>query len=102
MPNYSRNEVVLVKYPFSNLAGAKVRPAVVINADHPSQDLILVALTSKTSSLQIGEFVLKAWSAAGLNVATSVKRGIFTIHQGLVLRSVGVLDVSDSQQLMPR
>jgi len=28
MPSYSKNEVVLVRYPFSALSGVKVRPAV--------------------------------------------------------------------------
>lgn len=35
-----KNEVVLVRYPFSNLSGSKVRPAVIINAPHISQDAI--------------------------------------------------------------
>lgn len=85
MPSYSRNEVVLIRYPFSDLSNAKVRPAVVVNSNHPSKDLILVALTSRTHSLLSGEFVLKEWSLAGLNVETSVKRAIFTIHERLVL-----------------
>jgi mRNA interferase MazF len=98
MPNYSRNEVVLVKFPFSDLAGAKIRPAVVVNSAHRSQDLLLVALTSKTQSLLDGEFVLKDWAVAGLNVETAVKRGIFTIHEKLVTRSVGLLSISDAYE----
>jgi hypothetical protein len=30
---------------------------------------------------------MQDWQAAGLNVATAVKRGIFTIHQDLIIRS---------------
>lgn len=96
MPNYSRSEVVLVRYPFSDLAGSKVRPAVVVNSAHKSQDLLLVALTSKTQSLLEGEFVLKDWAVAGLNIETALKRGIFTIHEKLVVRSVGLLSISDA------
>ena len=58
MPSYSKNEVILVRYPFSNLSGAKVRPAIVVNAPHVSQDIVIVPLTSKVSSLLSGEFVL--------------------------------------------
>jgi mRNA interferase MazF len=43
--------------------------------------LFIVALTSKTQSLMTGEFVLSEWRNAGLNVATAVKRGVFTIHE---------------------
>ena len=47
MPNYSKGEVILVRYPFSNLSGSKIRPAVAVNAPHLSQDVILVPLTSR-------------------------------------------------------
>lgn len=56
MPSYSKPEIVLVRYPFSDLTSSKVRPAVVVNAAHASQDLFVVALTSKTSNLLVGEF----------------------------------------------
>jgi hypothetical protein len=32
MPNYSKNEIILVHYPFSDLSSSKVRPAVVVRA----------------------------------------------------------------------
>jgi len=32
MPNYSKNEVILVRYPFTDLSSIKVRPAVVVSA----------------------------------------------------------------------
>ena len=76
MPSYSKNEVVLVRYPFSDLSSAKVRPAVVVNAPHLSQDVLIVPLTSRTAALLAGEFVLVGWREAGLNVETAVKRGI--------------------------
>ena len=99
MPNYSQNEVVVVSYPFSNLAGSKVRPAVVVNAPHVSQDVIIVALTSKVSLLLEGEFLLSDWQQAGLNVPSAVKRGLYTVHQSLVVKSVGQLSVADASAL---
>ena len=63
MPNFSKPEIVLVRYPFSDLTSSKVRPAVVVNAAHTSQDLFVVALTSKTSKLLTGVFVLADWRA---------------------------------------
>jgi mRNA interferase MazF len=99
MPNYSRNEIVLVRYPFSDLTNFKVRPAVIVNGPHSSKDLLLVSLTSKTDNLLPGEFLLSDWKIAGLNVASSVKRGVFTIHEKLVLKSVGKLADRDVQAL---
>src|SRR5437764_13894126 len=83
MPSYSKNEVILVRYPFSNLSGSKIRPAVVVNDAHISQDVIIVPLTSKVSPLLVGEFVLANWKVAGLNVPSAAKRGIYTVHQSL-------------------
>src|SRR5882672_4623684 len=99
MPSYSKNEIVLVRYPFSDLTSAKVRPAVIVNAPHASQDVLIVPLTSKTTTLLTGEFVLADWKGAGLNVETAVKRGIFTMHQTLVLKSLGRLLPRDAEKL---
>ena len=99
MPNFSKNEIILVRYPFSDLTNFKVRPAIVVNAPHVSRDLFIVALTSKTQSLLSGEFVLSEWQNSGLNVVTAIKRGVFTIHEKLVLKRVGELDGTDATDL---
>ena len=72
MPSYSKHDIILVRYPFSDLSSSKVRPAVVVSTPHPSQDIIITPLTSKTGSLMEGEFVLSELAGAGLNVATAV------------------------------
>jgi len=43
--------------------------------------------------------VLEDWKSAGLNVATAVKRGIYTVNRGLVIKRVGKLSHSDSKRL---
>ena len=99
MPNYSKPEVVLVRFPFSDLMGAKVRPAVVVSASHVSQDLLIVPLTSKTGGLLAGEFVLAEWKKAGLNIETAVKRGIYTVKETLVSKRIGKLEDGDATRL---
>ena len=101
MLNYSKNIIILVRYPFSDLSNAKVRPAVIVNTPHISQDILIVPLTStsKTGSLLDGEFVLSDWAAAGLNVITAVKRGIYTVNRSLVIKTVGKLDDVDIERL---
>lgn len=102
MPSYLRGNVVLVRFPFSDLSGSKVRPAIVVNTPHISQDIFAIPLTSKTDSLLEGEFVLSEWKGAGLNVASAVKRGLYTLHQELIVRSVGIISKSDRQKLTLR
>jgi mRNA interferase MazF len=99
MPSYSKNEVILVRYPFSNLSGSKVRPAIVINDSHTSQDVVIVPLTSKVLSLLAGEFVLTDWKIAGLNVPSAAKRGLYTVHRSLVMKSIGKLSDTDASSL---
>jgi mRNA interferase MazF len=99
MPNSSKNDIILVRYPFTDLSGAKVRPAVVVSAPHVSQDIFIVPLTSKTDSLLAGEFLLADWMIGGLNVPTAVKRGLYTVHQTLIVKTVGRLTQSDAHQL---
>ena len=96
MPNYSRGSVILVRFPFSDLTSSKVRPAIVVSAAHPSQDLLM---TSRTDRLQPGEFAMQNWRAAGLNVPSAVKRGVFTIQQSLVIRTVGSISAADGREL---
>src|SRR5262245_21506061 len=99
MASYLKNEVLLVRYPFTDLSTTKVRPAVVVQAPHASQDVLIVPLTSQTAGLLAGEFILSDWAGAGLNVQTAVKRGIYTVHPRLVIRRLGQLTAADSQQL---
>jgi mRNA interferase MazF len=99
MPSYTKDEIILVRLPFSDLSGSKTRPAIVVNAEHISKDLIIVPLTSKTSSLLEGEFILSEWAAAGLKLETAVKRGLYTVHQSLVTKTIGKLVDPDTEQL---
>jgi mRNA interferase MazF len=99
MNNYSKDAVILVRYPFSDLTLSKVRPAVVVGATRFSQDILIVPLTSKTQSLLPGEFVLKNWKKSGLNTTTAVKRGVYTIEKRLVIKTIGKLSKSDAEKL---
>lgn len=99
MPSYSKYDIVLVRYPFSDLSRSKVRPAVVVSSPHTSQDILVTPLTSKTGSLLEGEFAISEWSIAGLNVATAVKRGVYTVHESLVIKVIGKLAEVDAERL---
>jgi mRNA interferase MazF len=99
MHNYSKNDVIIVRYPFSDISSSKVRPAVVISAPHVSEDVFVIPLTSGTISLLAGEFVLADWAKAGLNVETAVNRGIYTVNKKLIIKKVGKLSTSDFKRL---
>jgi mRNA interferase MazF len=51
--NYSRGDIVLVSFPFTDLTSTKRRPALVISPEsfnQLNQDLILAAISSQTST----------------------------------------------------
>jgi hypothetical protein len=58
-------------------------------------DLLVVPLTSRTGNMGDGEFILNDWGAAGLNVWSTVKRGIYTVNTSVVLKTVGLLLPAD-------
>ena len=60
MPSFSKNDVILVAYPFSDRSGVKVWPAVVVSGEHHSRDVFVEPLTSKTERMIEGEFSLAA------------------------------------------
>jgi len=97
--NFLKNDIILVRYPFSNLSGIKVRPAIIVSTSHLSSDYFIVPITSKTGFLLPGEFVLTGWQQAGLNIPSAVKRGIYTVDSELIIKRVGALQGNDIQLL---
>jgi mRNA interferase MazF len=70
----SRNDVVLLPIPFTDLTSRKVRPAIIIG--RKGTDLFLVPVSSVLSNT---DFPLKEWQAAGLNVPSGVKAQLATV-----------------------
>ena len=99
MQNYFRAETVLVPYPFSDLSSTKVRPAIVVSAAYPSSDVIVVPLTSRTNDLLPGEFILQDWKAAGLNVASTLKRNLFLIDIAIIRYRTGSISDRDMRRV---
>lgn len=94
--NYSKGDIILLPYPFTNLIANKVRPAVVVGSDGEKyDDIFVVPLTSKIYTLSENEFCLENWKESGLNVPTAVKRGCILIDVELVIKKVGVLSTAD-------
>ena len=93
----SRNEVVLLPIPFTDLTSRKVRPAVVIGRNGP--DLFLVPISSVLANT---DFPLQDWRAAGLNVSCGIKSQVATVEERLVVKSVGFLAAADRQTLDAR
>ena len=110
---FSRGDIVLISYPFTNKAAAKLRPALVVQGFGP----FAVALTGSsqsglgrnavllpiTSNVQAGQYDVTvdqshpAFAQTGLKVASSILCwNVNTISKAFVQRRIGAL----SQDLM--
>jgi mRNA interferase MazF len=99
MTRHKRGAIVLLPFPFSDQSSAKIRPAIVANPDYPSDDLLVVAVTSAGDGLRPGEFALQFWREAGLIHPTFAKRAIASVTENLVRKQLGQLRESDLAQL---
>ena len=95
--NCSRNDVVLLPIPFTDLKSRKVRPAIVVGRN--GADLFLVPLSSVLPNT---DFPVQQWRAAGLNVPSGIKAQVATVEEGLVVKIVGTLAAADRQSLDER
>ena len=92
--------VILVKYPFTDQSTFKVRPAIIINEkQEDTDDFFIIPLTSKTSNLKKGEFVLSNYKKAGLHIPSAVKRGIYTINKATIIKELKRLTSKDVEKL---
>ena len=95
--NCSRNDIVFLPIPFTNLNSRKVRPAIVIGRN--SADLFLVPISSVLPNTDVP---LKEWRASGLNVPAASRLQVSTVEERLVVKIIGMLTAADSQTLDER
>ena len=94
-------DVVLVHFPFTDLASTKKRPAVVLSTPAFSArygDTVVLAMTSQKQpddALRV-----EGWQAAGLPKPSWLKPLIGTLAVGLIERRVGKLDDRDRQRVV--
>jgi hypothetical protein len=90
---------VLLPFPFSDLSGAKLRPPVIISPSYPSDDLLVMAVTSVGKGLRPGEFPIRFWRQAGLVHPSFGKRALASVSGDLARKSLGHLHGDDLGRL---
>ena len=93
----SRGEIVLVDYPFSDRTGRKVRPALVVQADHLNSritDTILASIsrsTHRASKTQLFvDISTPDGSQTGLRQNSMIQcENLLTYDQRLIITSIG-------------
>ncbi|MEK7363261.1 MAG: type II toxin-antitoxin system PemK/MazF family toxin [candidate division NC10 bacterium] len=93
-----RGTVVLAPFPFTDLSGTKVRPAVVVStSDRPGEDVILAFISSvKPPTLLPTDLPIATshpdFPGSGLKVASVVKCDkLATVQRRIIFGELGVL-----------
>ncbi len=92
-------DVVLVLYPFTDASGSKVRPAIVISADHfnRSEDRILLPISSAPDKNDSHAYPItrshRTFTQSGLKYESSIKWTKPTaLSTSLIVRRLGAID----------
>ena len=101
---YKFGDVVLVRFPFTNQATFKQRPAVVVSSDaynNIKPDVVVMAITSQIRiPFGLGEIPVVHWREANLLKPSAIKPLFTTLEHGLVIRKLGALDATDKASLV--
>jgi mRNA interferase MazF len=96
--SYSRGDVVLVNFVYSDETGTKRRPVLLLSTEayhNGRQEAIVAAITSNTRRILTGDTLVSQWESVGqlcLSVVTGVLR---TIKQEMVAGKLGSLTPGD-------
>lgn len=102
MTNYKRADIVLVDFGFSEGAGFKKRPALIIssaNYHKNRQEVIVAAITSNIKRVLFGDTKIDKWREAGLiypSLATAIIR---TTKMSVIIRKLGTVSKQDFLKL---
>ena len=91
--NYRSGEIVIVRFPFTNLKAGKVRPALVI-ADQKDEDLLVAPISSSSQiAFRHHDISFKDYVGRGLPIPSSVKyTKLFSLHHELIHSRFGALN----------
>jgi mRNA interferase MazF len=105
--SYNRGAVVLVPFPFTDLSAIKQRPALIVSPDAwnaTQSDVVPCAITSQLMAPPAGGDLLISSAdlpACGLPKPSLVRTTkIFTMHQGLLRRTLGRLPDTTLQRTL--
>jgi mRNA interferase MazF len=97
LPTLARGDVVLTRFPFTDLTGAALRPAVVVPQGQIGQDIVLMAISSVVRGARVPtdytvEPTHPEFALTGLRV-TSVFRmhKLAAVERSVIVRRLGRL-----------
>jgi len=97
---YKKGAVILVPFPFTDLSGNKVRPAVIISKDKIGSDVVVVFITSQSKLKEKHLVVIKPEEGNGLKVISKIVCSkIATLDAKIVLGELGKVSKTVQNQI---
>lgn len=95
--NAQQKEIVLLPYPFSDLEGTKVRPAVIVSNNlfnRKSDDCVMVPLTAVIKDEPYSVIINQGNLSSGKLLKQSRVRAdkIFTVEKKLIIMKIGIIN----------
>jgi mRNA interferase MazF len=102
-----RGDIMLVRWPYGDGSGSKLRPAVVVQIDSRNAliaDTVLVQITGTSRNIQTEVILGPALeTASGLRfVSYAVCNNLLTLDQTRVVRQMGILSATAMQEIEAR
>src|SRR6476469_6058314 len=92
---FSRGDIVLTRFPFTDLTGAAVRPALVVSHGMIANDLVLIGISSVVRGNKIATDLAvdpshPEFTQTGLRVASVLRVHKFaSVEAGVIVRRLG-------------
>lgn len=93
-----KGNIVLVPFPFTDLTGTKLRPAVVLLAT--KLDLIVYFITSQLQYQESTDILIQPKSSNGIKKPSLIRTSkIATLDRTLALGKIGAIDATETNEL---
>ncbi len=103
--SYKPFSIVVVPFPFTDKEQFKRRPALVLSSlehQEQTQHTTLVMITSAKNRAWSSDYLISSLQSTGLSSPSIVRQKIFTIDSRLIIKCVGELSITDTQELTER
>ena len=100
---YSRGDVVLVPFPFTNQRGSRYRPGLIVSNDYYNRattDVIIAQVTGNvTGRPRVGDHHITQWQQSGLRAPSLVRAKLATIECSILGPIIGQMPTPEVRQV---